>query len=207
MTDATTAGTAQAASSPGSRSPISQLLVTLGMTREDLTRHSAQMREFLTTETSNAPRPLLPSTENARPSSQNVQTKQSMKLSQPTDATSSKRGRPNPFPSHPHNALTPPPSQNAPKEASIPKSIARTNGASMTTRETVASGRGGPRRERRHPPQATSPTRQKPNLDEIMQMRSRESRRTPEHEDSDSSDEGPYYVSSCRILRTHFDGN
>ncbi|KAI0923771.1 hypothetical protein AcV5_009232 [Taiwanofungus camphoratus] len=35
-------------------SPISQLLQTLGMTREDLTRHSQQMRQFLTAEHANS---------------------------------------------------------------------------------------------------------------------------------------------------------
>jgi len=35
-------------------SPISQLLQNLGMTRDDLTRHSDQMRQFLTTENTNS---------------------------------------------------------------------------------------------------------------------------------------------------------
>ena len=35
-------------------SPISQLLQNLGMTRDDLTRHSDQMRQFLTTEHANS---------------------------------------------------------------------------------------------------------------------------------------------------------
>jgi hypothetical protein len=35
-------------------SPISQLLHNLGMTRDDLTRHSDQMRQFLTTEHANS---------------------------------------------------------------------------------------------------------------------------------------------------------
>ena len=34
--------------SPKPISPISQLLKNLGMTRDDLTRHSDQMRQFLT---------------------------------------------------------------------------------------------------------------------------------------------------------------
>jgi len=38
-------------------SPIGQLLKHLGMTREDLQRHSSQMREFLTTESIPSPLP------------------------------------------------------------------------------------------------------------------------------------------------------
>ena len=38
-------------------SPIGQLLKHLGMTREDLQRHSSQMREFLTTESTPSPLP------------------------------------------------------------------------------------------------------------------------------------------------------
>ena len=38
-------------------SPIGQLLKHLGMTREDLQRHSSQMREFLTTQAASPPLP------------------------------------------------------------------------------------------------------------------------------------------------------
>jgi len=38
-------------------SPIGQLLKHLGMTREDLQRHSSQMREFLTTQSTSPPLP------------------------------------------------------------------------------------------------------------------------------------------------------
>lgn len=48
MTDSSS--TAPNAAVNGERSPIAQLLDSLGMTREDLSRHSAQMREFLTAE-------------------------------------------------------------------------------------------------------------------------------------------------------------
>ena len=42
------------ANSPKPISPISQLLKNLGMTRDDLTRHSDQMRQFLTAENANS---------------------------------------------------------------------------------------------------------------------------------------------------------
>ncbi|KAI0322806.1 hypothetical protein OF83DRAFT_1091849 [Amylostereum chailletii] len=49
----------QASSSKGPVSPISQLLHGLGMTRDDLTRHSDQMRQFLVTENAGSLRALI----------------------------------------------------------------------------------------------------------------------------------------------------
>lgn len=99
-------------------SPISQLLYSLGITREDLSKHSVQMRQFLTSETANSLR--VHDRDGVRKSTLNVETRSISKFgsSKSALARSLSRGRSNslrdatppitPVKPEPHDTALPP---------------------------------------------------------------------------------------------------
>ena len=173
----------------GERSPIAKLLESLGMTREDLSRHSAQMREFLLTENP-ALRALGQSSDkfastSTFPNSTNGDRSESTRSSSEIRSQSVASTR------FSHPPKTPPPthSRHTHYQRHTSKQPVHTNGHDG---ERVAEKRTPRRRKekaRRQSHSATSPSRPKPSLDMIMQMQSRNSRRVYESEESEESDD------------------
>ncbi len=183
-----------------SMSPVGKLLETLGMTREDLTRHSDQMRQFLTADNGSL-RALEQSREKTlfKPASRTNSTPSlsaSRNASYPSQST-------RPVESVARLATTPqivppPHSQGAPSALSM-ENLARHSqqytegGVSRRQKE-----REHHRRSRAMSQSSPTATRPKPSLDMIMQLRSREKRRVSESEESDDSGEGSIKVSFTR---------
>lgn len=179
----------QSQNTPGSHSPIGQLLSKLGMTREDLSRHSVQMREFLTAETENSLR-AIGLIQDSPHSRQDTQPPQRFVPIAPAPAQShsgtsvaSVAQTPNSRtstlpPAAPYFGL-----QTDENHASHRPSKQRDERDKIRTSRRCKETRG------RGALPSSSPARPKPSLDEIMQMRSRDSRRVPESDDSEDSEE------------------
>lgn len=165
------------------RSPIGLLLESLGMTREDLTRHSAQMREFLTAENANSLRALVHMSENAppKPFSEEMPTNSMETATQLAPPGSSSNNNASVVQSH--RASTPQSSQQCLKTSA---KVSTENTAHNASKHHHKKSR---KREREPVPSSASPVRSKFSLDMIMQMRSLNSERAVESEDSDESEE------------------
>lgn len=181
---------AMSSTAPGERSPIARLLESLGMTREDLTRHSAQMREFLLAENPGALRSLSQSSDKPS-SSATLSSTQSDALSTLSRTISESGSQPSQSTRSSHPPKTPPPTQarspNYQRHTSKPPvHVSDQESESSLEKRTP---RHRKEKERRQMHSATSPTRAKPSLDMIMQMQSNNSRRVYESEDSEDSDD------------------
>ena len=175
------------------KSPIGQLLQSLGLTREDLTRHSAQMREFLTTENASSLRAL--TQENKLPRPQSLPPNRSESPLSRTSSVARDLSRTNSMDAPGRHATPPPASSSLPQHGGNLSFVHNPSQSSTRKPEKshAESIRQGKTRHKRTSSFA-SPTRPKPNLDMIMQMRSRDSRRVQESDDSESSDESPISV-------------
>ncbi|KAF8433217.1 hypothetical protein L210DRAFT_962107 [Boletus edulis BED1] len=151
-------------------SPISQVLQSIGLTRDDLVRHSDQMRFFLTQHELGAPFSVDPS-ETA------------------STARGSSRTRSLSRPSAPAHPQTPPPStpvKSEPIEPAMPlrqmdsMEMILERKSRQAKREKKAKAKDRPR-----PPPSPSPAHTSFSLDAFMQ--SRDSRRVPDSDQSDSS--------------------
>ncbi|KAI5121886.1 hypothetical protein M0805_001091 [Coniferiporia weirii] len=173
-----------------SRSPMAQLLSTLGLTREDLLRHASQMRDFLDSEDA----------ESARAPSEHPQSIHR----QSSETPSHSRGRASTRRLHEETAQgstrsgdraatpTPPPPPSSATHrlrASSHRLVAhRSEDLNYSSKRSARKSKED--QERRRARAIASPSRPKPSLDEIMQMRSRQSLRVSESEESeDSGDE------------------
>lgn len=191
---------AMSSTAPGERSPIARLLESLGMTREDLTRHSAQMREFLLAENPGALRSLSQSSDKPS-SSATLSSTQSDALSTLTRTISESGSQPSQSTRSSHPPKTPPPTQarspNYQRHTSKPP-------VHVSDQESESLEKRTPRhrkeKERRQMHSATSPTRAKPSLDMIMQMQSNNSRRVYESEESEDSDDELMEVRNTYLL-------
>ena len=151
-------------------SPISQVLYSIGLTRDDLLRHSDQMRQFLTQHSAGGTRPF------------------SADLPEPAGtAGGSTRTRSVSRPNAPAHSQTPPPStpvKSEPIEPTMPlrqmdsMEMILERKSRQAKREKKAKGKD-------RPPPSPSPARTSFSLDAFMQ--SRDSRRVPDSDQSDSS--------------------
>lgn len=148
-------------------SPISQVLQSIGLTRDDLLRHSDQMRQFLTHHDTSTTNPL-----SADP---------------PEYAGAASRSSGTRSMSRPNPSQTPPPSTPVKSEPVDPPMPLR----QMDSMEMILERKS--RRAKREkkvkvkdrPPPSPSPPRASFSLDAFMQ--SRDSRRVPDSDQSDSS--------------------
>lgn len=186
----------------GSQSPIGKLLESLGMTREDLTRHSAQMRQFLTADNGSL-RALEQSQERAQ--FRQIAPRETTTSSTPAPLSvpySSQSSIPVESVAHPAatpQIMMPPHSLGAPSALST-ENLAK-HSQQYTERDAPRRHREREQRRRSRAMSQSSPTatRPKPSLDMIMQLRSREKRRVSESEESDDSAEG-----SIKVCLTRF---
>lgn len=151
-------------------SPISQVLQSIGLTRDDLLRRSDQMRQFLTHHDAGATRPF-----SADPPEH------------AGTAGGSSRTRSVSRPSAPAHSQTPPPTtpvKSEPIEPAMPlrqmdsMEMILERKSRQAKREKKAKGKD-------RPPTSPSPARASFSLDAFMQ--SRDSRRVPDSDQSDSS--------------------
>ena len=159
-------------------SPISQVLQSIGLTRDDLLRHSDQMRQFLTTEDANSLRAFAAGSSDAQSAVASAirgsrARSHSRSLSRPSASTLSQ---------------TPPPStpvKSEPIDPPIP--LRHMDSMEMIlerkNRQAKREKRGKKEKERSAP--SPSPASAAFSLDAFMQ--SRDSRRVPSQDQSESS--------------------
>lgn len=191
---------------------MSQLLTSLGMTREDLDRHTSRMRQFLDSENAskiargqavgdaaNVDDAISREDVLAYIAAEGIVQDVTTKLKEPPATRSS----------HRETSSTP-----SPIEAATRHSRPTSNSNSLSrqdydpdhspernaTRRVLERGRTRTR-DRHHSHTASSPfSRPKISLDEVMQLRSKRSRRVSESEESEESDEESLRV-SLRVLQ------
>lgn len=151
-------------------SPISQVLQSIGLTRNDLLRHSDQMRQFLTQNDLGATCPFsVDPPENA------------------SAAGGSSRTCPVSRPNPPAHSQTPPPSTPVKSESIDPPMPLRQMDSMemILERKSRQAKREKKAKGKDRPPPSPSPARALFSLDTFMQ--SRDSRRVPDSDQSDSS--------------------
>lgn len=159
-------------------SPISQVLQSIGMTRDDLLRHSDQMRQFLTHDDPTAPRPF------------------PADLPEPAGST---RTRSLSRPTAPARSQTPPttPVKSEPVEPAMPPRQMDSMQL-ILERKSRQAKRDKKSKQKDRPPPSPSPARAPFSLDAFMQ--SRDSRRVP---DSDHSDSSSTFAFQVRFPQCH----
>ena len=220
------------ASPTRSKSPISQLLESLGMTREDLSRRSAQMREFLTAQNSAASGTYndfddvsVTYAKSSYPDTFSSVAK--IEADVPVDPENNKKyykeetpapnassqgsavGSSNDYYSRTRSSQS---SMASTTPSSVPSAsnASNTTTTASTTQRKKDSTRHTAHKERashthRATSHAASPAKSKPSLDEIMQMRaqnlkrSRASRASPESSEESSEEMPPKRVRTPKI--------
>lgn len=164
-------------------SPISQVLLSIGLTRDDLLRHSDQMRQFLT---------------------QHDPAAASAFLADPRETAGTAAGssgtRSVSRPSAPAYSQTPPPSTPVKSEPIEPPMPLRQMDSMemILERKSRQAKREKKAKVKDRPPPSPSPARASFSLDAFMQ--SRDSRRVP---DSDQSDSSSSFAPQVRRVQCH----
>lgn len=190
-------------SSSSSESPITQLLNSLGMTRDDLERHTFRMRLFLDSEET---RKIVRAQaagdlgDSARALSQEEMLAYIKKSASAHESSKTTKMPPPTRTSH-HRSSTPSPDEAPSLRHSRSTSCISKRRSNDDVDSESSAERGATRRARastlvRHRTRtATSPSRPKLSLDEVMQMRSKQSRRVSSSEESEESGDESLRVS------------
>jgi len=182
-------------------SPISQVLQSLGLTREDLLRHSDQMRQFLTAEDANSLRVL--TRELSEPGSTMFGSTRSRSLSRSNSVANAPTNKDSPVPQQ--QLLTTPvtPVKAEPVESPVPQR--HMDSMEMVierkSRQNKRDRKGRRERERNNAPPSPSPSSAGFSLDSFMQ--SRDVRRVSMPEPSEAKEADPPEVSGAclRVVR------
>ena len=192
---------------------IDQFLNTLGMTREDLERHSVQMRQFLTAENVNSFRAMAHDQIEGQPKVANPSLKPKPVSSVPSqrypyvssraDASASVRSQD----SLSQSSMTVATKSRPTLQEAVRHSHSLTQ--KLATHKPSGNGLYRKRNEEyrqrggsRFAEPSSSPTKAKPSLDAVMSMRSRVSRRPPPPDESDDSGTDEHLVSSPYASRS-----
>jgi hypothetical protein len=177
-------------------SPISQVLQSLGLTREDLLRHSDQMRQFLTAEDANSLRVLTRELSEGGSTSFGSTRTRSLSRSNSVANASTSRESPAPHQDQPPTPMTPVKAE--PAESPVPQR--HMDSMEMVierkSRQNKRDRKGRKERERNNVPPSPSPSSAGFSLDSFMQ--SRDVRRVSMPEQSDMMGTEPPEVSRAR---------
>lgn len=174
-------------------SPISQVLQSLGLTREDLLRHSDQMRQFLTAEDANSLRVL--TRELSEPGSTIFSSMRTRSLSCSNSVANASTSRESLSPQRQQPATPMTPVKAEPLESPVPQR--HMDSMEMVierkSRQNKRDRKGRKERERNNVPPSPSPSSAGFSLDSFMQ--SRDGRRVSMPEQSNAMETDPPEVS------------
>ena len=166
-------------------SPISQVLQSLGLTREDLLRHSDQMRQFLTAQDANSLRVLTRELSDSGSTSFGLTRTRSLSRSNSVTNAPTSRESPMPLPhQHPTTPITPVKAE--PLESPVPQRHMDSMELVIErkSRQNKKDRKGRRERDRNNVPPSPSPCSAGFSLDSFMQ--SRDGRRVPMPAPSDA---------------------